>query len=280
MLQFLSVPYMQRAVLAGVILAVPLGLLGAWVVLRGLAFFAHAIGASTFPGVVVGVGVPVLGPVVGALLSAAAFAGIVSALERDPRVRGGAVAGIVLAAALAAGSVLLTAVFRVSVPIESILFGSLLAISGGDVLRGAAVAAFTLVCLGVAHRLLLAATFDREWAGASGAAPSRGDAVLLVLLAVVVVAALPTVGSLLVSGLLVLPAATARLVTVRLGPMMALSAGVSVGETVGGLLVARALDIPPGAGVAVLAGLVFGFAWVTVALVRATHLSRAEGSLA
>jgi len=252
-----DVPYMQRALLVGLLVAVPCGLLGVWVVLRGLAFFAHAVGVATFPGVVVGLGVPALGPVAGSLLAAGAFSAGVSAVETDHRVRGGAITGLALATAMATGAVLLASVFRVSTPVETVLFGSLLGISDADAVRCAAVAVLTVAALAALGPRLASGTFDPVWTRATGVRPSRADAALLVLLALTAVVALPAVGSLLVSGLLVIPAATARLITGRLVPMSAWAVGLCAAELVAGLAAARLLDVAPGAGVATGAGAVF-----------------------
>src|SRR4051794_41807674 len=97
---------MQRALLAGVLLAVPLGLLGVWVVLRGLAFFSHAVGVATFPGVVAGLALGgAAAPWFGALAAGGGVAASGGGVERDPRLRGGAGSGLVLAGALALGAV-------------------------------------------------------------------------------------------------------------------------------------------------------------------------------
>jgi len=255
-----DVPYMQRALVVGLLVAIPCGLLGVWVVLRGLAFFAHAVGVATFPGVVVGLGVPALGPFAGSVLAAAAFSAGVAGVESDHRLRGGAITGLALATAMALGAVLLTTVFRVSTPVETVLFGSLLGISDADAVRGAVAAGATALGLAVLWPRLAAGTFDPAWSRATGARPSGTDAALLVLLALTVVAALPAVGSLLVSGLLVIPAATARLLMDRLGAMSALAVALCAAELVAGLAAARWLDVPPGASVAALAGAVFALA--------------------
>jgi ABC-type Mn2+/Zn2+ transport system permease subunit len=257
-LEALDAPYLQRALLAGVVLAVPLGLLGSWVVLRELAFFAHAVGVATFPGVVIGLVLPVLGPFAGALLAALGFSAAVSASEADHRLRGGAVTGLALAGALAAGAVLLTVLGAGAAPVDRLLFGSLLAVSTGDVLLCVIAAAVAIAVLLPMLPRLAASTFDGAWAGAAGARERSTASAVLVLVSLVVVSALPAVGSLLVSALLVVPAATARLMVERLGPMLAWATGLCAGETVAGLLLARSLDLPPGAAIAVVAGLVFG----------------------
>lgn len=261
MLDALDSAYMQRALVAALLLSVPLGLLGTWIVLRGLAFFAHAVGVATFPGVVVGTGVSALGPFAGALAAAAAFTGSVSLLERDERVRGGAVTGLVLSTAMAFGAVLVVA-FDVRVPVEGVLFGSLLAVGGLDVARAAVLAGVTALALLALGPRLAAGTFDRSWAAPAGARTAWVDMALLALTALAVVVALPVIGSLLVSGMLVVPAATARLVSRGTGAMLAWSVAIAAATLAGGLLVAHALDAPPGGAAATLAGAGFALAFV------------------
>jgi len=255
-----SAPYMQSALLAGLLIAVPCGLLGVWVVMRGLAFFSHAVGVATFPGVVVGLAVPAIGPFAGSMAAAGAFGVAVSSVETDHRLHGGAVTGLVLATAMAVGAVLLTTVARVSTPVETVLFGSLLGISDADVARCAIVAVTALGALAVLWTRLEASTFDRAWAAPAGARASRTDGLLLILIGFTVVTALPAVGSLMVSGLLVIPAATARLLCERLATMSACAVTLCASEVVIGLAAARELDVAPGASIAALGGLGFALA--------------------
>lgn len=260
MLDAFDTPYMQRALVAGLLCAVPLGLIGVFVVLRGLAFFSHAVGVATFPGVVVGLGVPALGPFAGSLAAAAVFTGGVAVAGSDRRLAGagqGAVTGLALSTAMAVGAVLLVSVYRVSTPVERVLFGSLLGIDTADVMRCAAVAVAVPVVGALAYRRLAAATFDRAWAAAAGARPAAGDVVLLALLGLSVVAALPAVGSLMVSGLVVTPAATVHRLARRLPTLLAGTVGLCAAEVVAGLIVARRLDVPPGASIAATGGAVF-----------------------
>lgn len=270
-----DVPYMQRALMAGLLLAVPLGLLGVWCVLRSLGFFAHAVGAATFPGVVVGLGIPALGPFAGALLAALAFTAAISSLESDHRLRGGAVTGLALSAALALGALLLSAGVQTSTGVEGLLFGSLLAVTVADIASCAVVAVVGAAGVLLALPRLGAATFDREWAVAAGARPAWADALLLALVALSVVTALPAVGSLLVSGLLIVPAATARLLTERVGAMLASAVALCGVETVAGLAFARWLDVSPGACIATLAGVCFGLVAIADGVGRAERGRRA-----
>src|SRR4051794_20935697 len=197
-MDFLDVAYMQRALLAGLLLSVPLGLLGGWGVIRRLAFFSHAVGVATFPGLVAGIALGgATWPFVGALVAGGGFAATVSRIERDPRLRGGAVTGLVLAAALALGAILLTTVAPTGTPVEGALFGSLLGISPAELARSAIVAVGVPVPALVAPPRLPPAPFDGDWAASAGA-PGRGLAAALAgLIALAVVTALPAVGSLL-----------------------------------------------------------------------------------
>src|SRR3954447_14960975 len=254
----LDLPYMQRALLAGVLLAVPLGLLGVWVVLRGLAFFSHAVGVATFPGLVAGLAPGRAAAAwFGALAAGGGFAASVGAIERDPRLRGGAVSGLVLAGALALGAVLLPVAGDAGAGVQGVLFGSLLGIGWGEVAACAALALVVSPLVLWWTPRLAAASFDPAWAESAGAA-SRGPAALVaVLVTVAVVVALPAVGSLLVAGLVVVPAATARLLVRHVGPLLVVSVALSVVEVVLGLVLAHALDAPPGAAIATLGGLGF-----------------------
>jgi ABC-type Mn2+/Zn2+ transport system permease subunit len=273
-----DVPYMQRALAVGLLLAVPLGLLGVWVVLRGLAFFAHAVGVATLPGVVVGLTVPALGPFAGALLAAGLFTGAGAWIETDERLRGGAVSGLLLAGALAIGAVLLATVAKTSAPVESTLFGTLLGLSSGDIAVSAVAAAVTVAAAVVALPRLAATTLDPAWADSAGGRSRLTTVALHALVALVVIAALPAVGSLLVSGLLVVPAATARLLTDRLEPMIAASVALCAATVVAGLLVARELDAPPGAVMAMLAGAGFAAALVGRGVVARRAGARLAGA--
>src|SRR5262245_15851260 len=125
---------MQRALEEVLLLAIPAGLLGSWIVLRRLSFLTHAVGAATFPGLVAGAGLG-FSPWLGAFGVAGAFAGTQAALERRTRLDPGAITGILLATALAAGSILVSDVFQSAGSVDGLLFGSLLGIGSDDVLR-------------------------------------------------------------------------------------------------------------------------------------------------
>src|SRR5919206_2836224 len=137
-LDLVDLPFLRTATVEVLLLAVAGGLLGAWIVLRGLAFFAHAVGGATFPGLVVA-DASGIRPVVAALAVALAYAAAVwqAGVRATGRVAD-AVTGVVLAAALATGVVLASDVFQSGARVDTMLFGSLLAITPGDLWAAAA----------------------------------------------------------------------------------------------------------------------------------------------
>jgi ABC-type Mn2+/Zn2+ transport system permease subunit len=254
-----SAPYMQRALLAVVLLAVAGGLFGAWIALRRLAFFTHAVGTATFPGLVVAGPAGIAAPVA-ALGAAALYTAGLARLLRDGRLASDAATGLLLVAALAIGSILAGDVFESGAEVDRLLFGTLLGLSDGDLWLAGAVAALAVGCTAVLGRTWLATGFDPGAARSLGVPAALGDWLLLAMLALAVVAALPAVGALLVSTLLVVPSATARLLTGSMRGLLAGGVALALAEGVGGLLAANELNLPPGPAIAVLGGAVFAVA--------------------
>ena len=271
----LSAPFMQRAVLAILLLAVAGGLLGTWIVLRRLAFFAHAAGSATFPGLVVA-GPWGLAPPLAALGAALGFAGLLARVTRRGAIGADAATGLLLTAALALGAILASDVYSSGAGVDRLLFGTLLGLGDGDLWLAGAVAVAAVAATAALGRTWLATGFDPAGARALGVPAQRGDWMLLALLAVTVVAVLPAVGALLVSTLLVVPAATARLVTRSVGALLATSVALAAAECFAGLLLAYHLDLPPGPAIAVVGGAGFALA----ALASATRLRRAAAGAA
>jgi ABC-type Zn uptake system ZnuABC Zn-binding protein ZnuA/ABC-type Mn2+/Zn2+ transport system permease subunit len=262
MLEPFQLPFVQRALLEVLILAVPAGLLGTWIVLRGLAFFSHAVGTATFPGLVLAEGLGFAAPL-GALGAAIAFALGVTAL-RGRRTGGDAAVALVLAGCLAAGVILAGDVFASGASVETLLFGSLLLVDGGDLGLAAAVAGATLVASALLGRHWLRAGFDPTLPAPQGPSPRLLDAILIGLIALAIVAALTVVGSLLVAALFLVPAITARLLTDRLWSWQLASVCLVAVEGALGLWLSVKTDAPPGATIACVAGAGF----VLVALAR------------
>ena len=260
-----ELPFMRTALVELSLLALAGGLLGSWIVLRRLAFFSHAVGGATFPGLVAADAAGIR-PLAAAVVVGLGYAGAVHAAgERASGRVADALTGVLLAAALATGVVLASDVFGSGAQVDRLLFGSLFAISAGDVWAAAAAAAVAALATLAIGPAWLASGFDREGARTLGAPVRVADAALLALVALAVVTALPAVGALLTTALFIVPAATARLVARSVPALLAASVMLALAEGAGGAYVALWLDAPPGPSVAVLAG----GAFCAVALVRA-----------
>jgi ABC-type Mn2+/Zn2+ transport system permease subunit len=249
-------PFMQRALVESLLLAALAGVLGSWIVLRRLAFFTHGVGTAAFPGLVLA-GPAGVAPQLTALAAAVVYAGGVQGLRR--RVATDAATGLVLVGALALGVVLASDVYETGAGVDRLLFGSLIGISDRDLWLTAGVAAAVLVLEAVVRRSWLAQGFDPGTARALGVRPALADAVLMLAVTAAAVVALDAVGALLVTAVLVIPAATVRLVAPSVGALQAGTALLAAVEGVVGLWLAYELNVGPGPATAVLGGIVFAF---------------------
>ena len=257
----LDLPFMRTALAELVLLGVAGGLLGTWIVLRELAFFTHAVGAATFPGLVAADATGVAPQIAGAAVAL----GYTGGVERTGHARHGpgdtgAGTALLLVAALALGVVLASDVLDSGAGVDRLLFGTLIGLDGSDLAAGGAAALAALAATVMLGRAWFATGFDPAGSRALGIPAARADAALLVLVALAVVAALPAVGALLVGTLLVLPAATARLLARTVRELQLAAIALALLEGTGGLLLAYHLDLPPGPAIAVLGGLAFALA--------------------
>jgi len=238
------------------LLAVCAGLVGSFIVLRGLAFFTHAVGTATFPGLVLADGLG-FGAVLGAAAAALAFAGGVERASRRRKVGYDSLTALVLVAALAGGVILASDVFHSGSNIETLLFGSLLVIGHQELLFAAAASIAAVVLSVLLGRRWLAVGFDGEYAQAVGLRSPLPDAVLLVLIALSATVSVSAVGSLLVTALFIVPAATVRLLTRRLLTLQVGAVALVAVEGVVGIWLSVEWNVPPGAAIAVLSGCCF-----------------------
>jgi manganese/iron transport system permease protein len=260
-------PYLQRALLEMLLLAVPAGLLGSWIVLRRLAFFTHAVGTVSFPALVLASAWGIA-PQLAALAAALGFGGAQERLVRTGRLGADAATGLLLVGALAAGVVLASDVFESGAGVDTLLFGSLLGLSDRDVWLTAGVAVGAVVADAGLRRHWLATGFEPASARALGVRPVLADRVLLAGIAAAAVVALDAVGALLVTVVLVIPAATARLLTDRLAALRLGAIALAAAEGVAAVFLADALNVGAGPALAVLGGSVFALV-ATATAVRA-----------
>jgi len=247
--------FMQRALTEVAIVGLVCGVVGCFVVLRGLAFIGDALAHAVFPGVVLSYLVDKT-VILGALVFGVITALGIGLLGRNRRVSEDSAIGILFAAFFALGVVLISREVGFRRDVASLLFGNILGISSTDILTTLVLAA---VVLGVTLLLLKELTlvaFDSTMARAAGYPVFALDMVLLLLVTTTIVISLQAVGNVLVLALVVTPPATARLLTDRLGRMLVVSPIVGFLSGVVGLLGSYHADTAAGASI-VLASTAF-----------------------
>ena len=250
-----ALPFFQRGIVEILLLASVSGLLGVWIVLRGLAFYAHAVGTAAVPGLVLADGLG-FSAIFGAFGAALVMAALIALLLRRRSVGGDSATALVLAGALALGVILASDVFGSQGSVDRLLFGSLLAIGTPELILAAVAALAADVATAIFGPRWLAAGFtDRS---------GSSDSLLIALIALAAVAALAAVGALLATAILVVPAATTRLIIKRLPLWQLTTVALAAAEGVIGMTLAYQLNVPPGAAIAVLAGIVFALVAIAV----------------
>jgi zinc/manganese transport system permease protein len=247
--QLTRYPFMVSALEAGTIVAVMAGVAGWFMVLRRESFAGHTLSVMAFPGATGAVllGLPAAAGYFSVCgVSALVIGGASGSGARRHRGQESAVTGTVQALGLACGFVFLSLYQGVLSGYENLLFGSFLGITRGQVLLLAIVAVFTLAFFTLAGRPLLFASVDEGVASARGV-PARALGIgFLVVLGLAVAATAQVTGVLLVFALLVAPAATAQMITARIGVSLALTLIIGLVITWSGLALAYFFDYPVG----------------------------------
>jgi len=269
-----TLAFMQRALIASLIVGVVCSVIGCFVVLRAMAFLGDALAHAILPGVAVAylLGANLL---VGALVAALVVAVGIGFFSRRGGVKEDTAIGILFAAALALGVVLISTVHSYATDLTHILFGNVLGVTAGDLWLTGLLGLAVLVTLLALFKELQLASFDPVLAHVLGKRPELLRFTMLILLALTIVVSLQTVGVGLVAALLVTPAATAYLFARRLPTMMVVSAAIGAASSVGGLYVSYYLDVASGAAVVLTATAFFLLAFV--AAPRRGLLARRRG---
>ena len=220
MIEPFTVPFMGRALAEIALLAVICGPVSVLVFVRRLSFVSDALTHTVFPGVVIGFAAAgIEGVFLGALVAGVLTAAVLTVLTRGARLPDDAATAVVLTAMFSVGVVLVSRRTSYTSDLTSFLFGRLLTVTPQQIAETAVLAVVILGGLLVTARALVFRAFDPEGAAAAGFRVGRLDLWLNVLLALVVVAAVRAVGTILVVALLIVPAAAARMVSARLAVM-------------------------------------------------------------
>jgi manganese/iron transport system permease protein len=248
----LAFPFMQRALLAAGFAALVCALVGTFVVLKGMAFMGDAVAHSSLAGMSVAF---IFGGNVfwGALVWAVPASLVITLISRRANLRLDTAIGVIFAGGFALGIILISRVANYTSDLFGFLFGNVLGASWNEVALIGGVAGGVLLVVFAFYKELLFTSYDAIMAAASGIPVRFMQYLLPALVAVTTVAALKTVGIVLVLALLVTPAATGALLMRRLPAIMATSIATALLATVVGLYLSFYLDLPSGPSIVMIA---------------------------
>jgi manganese/iron transport system permease protein len=252
--------FLLKALAVALMSSVVCGVVGCYVVLRGMAFIGDAVAHAVFPGLAIAFVVS------GNLILGGTIAGIVTAIliaifGQARRLREDSVIGIFFVASFALGVVIISRAPGYAGSLQQFLFGSLAGVPDRDLIVIAGVGLLVLGVLLTLHHQLVTVTLDREMARALGLPVFVYDLVLYVMVTLAVVISVQTIGNVLVLALLVAPAAIARLLTDRLTVMMMLAPLLGAVASFVGIYVSWSWDLPVGATIVLVLAVFFLIAW-------------------
>jgi len=266
--------YFEQALLAALLIGALSGLVGTLVVLRQRTFFAQALTHATFPGAVgaaiLGVSIPL-----GAVVASVLIVGIMTLIGRVKRQGNQVASGILLTAGFALGVLLQGLNPSLPVKVDSFLVGSILTVTGNDVMLVSivlAVAVLTIIFLG---KQIVFSTFDVNGFRAAGYREWPIELLTLVLITATVVTAMPAVGAILAIALIAAPAATARLLAQTTTHMFVIAPVLGGLSGVVGVLLSRSLDVAAGPAIALTAAGFFVLALILRRLLIDGRLTKA-----
>jgi zinc transport system permease protein len=254
---FFTYGFLQRALLAGIFIAIACAMLGVFLILRRDAMIGHGLAHVTFAGVALGLFLNVM-PLAMALFIAVAASLVIMKLKDKVGLHGDTAIAIFSSVGFALGVLFATLSQSFNVDLFSYLFGEILAIELSEVWFSVILAAIVMGLVILNYHKFMYMTFDRESAKASGIKVNRLDTLLTVLTAVTIVLGMKVVGILLVSALVVIPAAAGLQMASNFRQAIILSTIVSIVSVVFGLLFALVLDLPASGSIVILSFLIFG----------------------
>ncbi len=248
--------FFQRGIIVATIAGALCGLLGVFVVLRGMSYIGHGLSHAVFGGAaasaVIGinffVGAGIWGIISGVLIARVARRRVLGA---------DAAIGVVTTASFALGLALMNRYGQASKSIEAVLFGSVLGVKVADIVAVSLVAVFALAVIVAWYRKLLFSTFDPDVAHVSGVNVSVVEVVLLSLLSLTILVTMRVIGTLLISALLVIPAAAARMTSNSFSKLLWISPLIGAVTCFVGMNVSYHLDTSASATIILLDALVF-----------------------
>ncbi|EUJ24597.1 manganese ABC transporter permease [Listeria grandensis FSL F6-0971] len=247
--------FLQKALLTSIIVGVVSGVIGSFIILRGMSLMGDAISHAVLPGVAISYMVGI-----NFFIGAAAF-GIVAALgigfvNQNSRIKNDTAIGIVFSSFFALGIIMIS-LAQSSTDLYHILFGNVLAVRSSDMWMTLGIGMLVILLVGLFYKELLVSSFDPTMAESYGLKVRMLHYFLMTLLTLVTVASLQTVGIILVVAMLITPAATAYLLTNRLSVMLFLAAGFGAVSAIVGLYFSYMYNLASGASIVLAATALF-----------------------
>lgn len=249
-IELFQFPFMQRAVLGGVLTGVMGGMLGSFTILRQLSFFSDALGHSALLGISIGL---LLGinPSVVLIPFAVAFAlGVTYLLERT-RLWTDALLNIIYSSSLAIAVIVLSFVGQYKGGINNLLFGDILAVQELDLVFSGLLLIVCIIFIGLTLRTQMLLTLNEPLAIARGISVTSHRTAFIVLLSLVVAVSIKSIGVLLISGFVVIPACASRLLSRNFSHYVILSAGLGGISAVVGMIISALFNLPSGPSIVV-----------------------------
>ncbi|KQT53783.1 hypothetical protein ASG43_18335 [Aureimonas sp. Leaf454] len=248
--------FFVRAIVAGAGIALTTGPLGCFIVWRRMAYFGDTMAHSALLGIALGLAFD-LNLTLGVFVVATLVAGALILLQKQATLSTDALLGILSHSTLALGLVLVAFMTSVRIDLMGFLFGDILAVSKVDIAFVLVGGAFVLAAMTWLWRPLLAATVSGDLAEAEGLKPERARIVFMLLMALVIAIAMKIVGILLITSLLIIPAATARRFAGTPESMAVAASLLGALAAIGGLFGSLRFDTPSGPSIVVAALLIF-----------------------
>lgn len=266
-----SYAFMQRGLIAAILVGIVCAVVGTYIVLRGMAFFGDALAHTILPGLAVGY--LVSGGAKETLfwwaLGTSVFSSLgISMISKNSRIKEDTAIGIVFAGMFALGIALISTVRSYAVDLSHFLFGDVLGVTGNNLWT---IGIFTILVLLVVmafYKEFLTVSFDPILATTLRMPVKVINTMLLILIAITVAVALQTVGVALMVAMLVTPAATALLLTNRLPRMMVIASIIAGASGLIGLFLSFYLSIASGAAIVLTCTAIFGITWGVQSLHR------------
>jgi zinc transport system permease protein len=254
--EVLEFEFMQRALIAGVAVAITSSVIGLFLVLRRNSLFGDALSHAAFGGIAIGLAANIYPLWTGLMLSILGALGITK-LRQSAKIPADASVAILLSSSLALGLLLISLSGGFTLDLFSFLFGSILLVSVEDTLAILAMTGIILSIVILLYRQLMYITFDEEQARVSGLPISKLNYLFVVLASVAVIVSMRLVGILLVSSLIVIPNVTALLFGKGFKKTALISVSVSIFSVVAGIAISYSANLAPAGTIVLISMAVF-----------------------